>query len=236
MDAIWLWILGAIGALVTIYARSEDPVPPFRALYDYSEDETELSRVREEIKNANLKRKELSDKYESKELDDNQFDRLTKELDDRISDLEGSRKSLDTKIRKAQIVHRVLGFIVYIVLGAVFAGLLSDLISVEGLEGQISNIAKPILIGATWTSYLSVLGFRNEEKKKQEAEEKAEAERDAAKEEITKLADSAKRAIGELQVRSKADQWSGNEFAEYLDDFLSSAENAKSKFSQDPFG
>ncbi|MDI6800322.1 MAG: hypothetical protein QMD53_06645 [Actinomycetota bacterium] len=236
MDAIWLWILGAIGALVTIYARSEDPVPPFRALYDYSEDETELSRVREEIKNANLKRKELSDKYESKELDDNQFDRLTKELDDRISDLEGSRKSLDTKIRKAQIVHRVLGFIVYIVLGAVFAGLLSDLISVEGLEGQISNIAKPILIGATWTSYLSVLGFRNEEKKKQEAEEKAEAERDTAKEEITKLADTAKRAISELQVRSKTDQWSGNEFDKYFDDFFSSAENAKSKFSQDPFG
>ena len=70
MDTIWLWILGAIGALVTIYARSEDPVPPFRALHDYSDDETELSRVRMEIKNANLKRKELSDKYEAKVLDE----------------------------------------------------------------------------------------------------------------------------------------------------------------------
>jgi hypothetical protein len=35
MDPIWLYVFGAVGAILTIYARSEEPIPPFRAFHDY---------------------------------------------------------------------------------------------------------------------------------------------------------------------------------------------------------
>lgn len=206
MDAIWLYVLGAVGALVAIYARSEDPIPPFRAFYDYSEDETELVGVRQEINQANLKRKEVPEDYRSSKLTDEQFNNLVKEYDDRIADLEKTRSSLGSKIRQAQILHRFLGFVVYILLGAVFAGLLSPLITVEGLQGKISDFAKPILIGATWTSYLSVLGFRNVEKK----------------------TDSVIRAATELQDKAKKVQGGDTELAGYFENFFSSVQNAQS--------
>jgi len=235
MDAIWLYVLGAIGALIAIYARSEDPIPPFRALYDYSEDETELTDVRKKIKQATLKRENLSTKYESNELKNDQFKNLAKEYDDRIGDLEKTRAFLDTKIQKAQILHRLLGFVVYILLGGMFAGLLSNFITVEGLEGQISDIAKPILIGATWTSYLSVLGFRNEEKQKQEAEKKAVAVSDTAVDEIARLKDSVTNAVSKLQETAQVQQWGDGKVDDYLDDFFFGAEDAKHTLKQDQF-
>lgn len=202
MEAIWQYLLGGLGALLTIYARSEESIPAFRAVFDYAEQEKELSKIIRELEEARATRKQYSEIYVKKGLSDAQFDRLTKEIDDRISDNESLRRRLGRLVQIAQIVHRLTGFLVYIVLGGVFAGLLSNVINIEGVEGVVADAAKPLIIGATWTGYLSILGFRNQEQGRKEVEEKAAA----VSNELSTRIDEMGRIINNLKSSAKQDE------------------------------
>jgi hypothetical protein len=165
VDTFWLYVLGALGALLTLYARSEEPIPAFRAFFDYETLEGELEKLKAEIKKDQETRKIYSEEYRNNNFDDKKFENLTKDIDDRISDNDVIRARLEGKVQQAQIIHRALGFIFYIVFGGLFAGLLSNVITVEGLDGTLGTAVKPIVLGATWTSYLTLLGFRDQKNK-----------------------------------------------------------------------
>lgn len=172
MNPVWQYIFGGVGALLTVYIRSEESIPAFRAIFDYEEMETELSEVIRDIDEDINFRKQYTEKYAKKELEDQQFDRLFKEINSRIEASIARRTYLEGHVYRAQIGHRIFGFLVYIVLGGVFAGLLSDYIEIVGVDSTLVDAIKPLVIGATWTTYLSTLGFRRQEQVKNESEKK----------------------------------------------------------------
>lgn len=165
MDIVWLYLLGALGAILTLYIRSDEPIPSFRAFFDYEAQEVELEKVKNEITADEEIRKSYSKDYRNGVLDNSKFEYLTREIDDLIADMSMKRLSLEKRVAGAQILHRSLGFIFYVVFGSLFAGLLSNIIDVEGLEGPLSSALKPLVLGATWTTYLSLLGFRDQKNK-----------------------------------------------------------------------
>lgn len=68
---------------------------------------------------------------------------------------------------------------------------------VEGLGGDLPNFFESIVIGATWTSYLSTIGFRSGQKR---ADERIEA----GLKESTERIDAVKREITEIVAKEMA--------------------------------
>ena len=98
-------------------------------------------------------------------------DRLTTVLKTSQTELKTERErlqKLEKEIKWNQIVSRSLGFIFYIGIGGVFGALLADEIKIGDLSEDIPAYFKSIIIGATWTSYLSTIGFRTGQKRADE--------------------------------------------------------------------
>lgn len=92
-----------------------------------------------------------------------------------LSELREERQRLTTlerEIKQSQIISRTVGFLFYIVLGGIFGALLAGIVQVKGLPGHLPDYFESVIIGATWTSYLSTIGFRTGQKKTEDRIEK----------------------------------------------------------------
>jgi hypothetical protein len=121
--------------------------------------------------------------------------------------------------------------LVYIGLGSVFAGSLSNSITVEGLEGALGNAVKPLVTGATWTSYLSVLGFRNEKKGKKDAESRVDS---LSKDGDPKMGAMPSAARDLKQKKESGEDWSDEAIDVFLDDFLALSNEVQGKLQGEP--
>ena len=155
-----LFIFGMVGAVLMIYIAKQQVIPEFRSFYNVADQEAEIVRLQDSI-----------------EAEQKEIDRLQKELEtidstkaQQYKDILESRKSdrdsynsrlskLQGDVRKNQILVRSLGFVCYIILGGVFATILSSIITIDSISEDIAKYIKPIFIGATWTSFLTALGL-----------------------------------------------------------------------------
>ena len=167
-----LFLLGALGALLTIYMAKHEIIPEFRPLFDTSEKENEVSEHQEHIKNTEKHIDDIQNKLEEeKPLTEDSVTRLTIVINTSQDELRDERKRLqvlEREIKQNQIISRSVGFLIYIILGGVFGSLLADKVQVDGLNEDLPNFFKSMLIGATWTSYLSTIGFSSGPKKADE--------------------------------------------------------------------
>ena len=172
---IGLFLLGALGALLTVYLAKQEVVPEFRPLFDTSNKEKEAMEHGDHIKRTEREIDDIQAGLREKSLPGDHAQRLTTVLNASLSELTAERgrlQTLEREIKQGQLVSRSLGFLFYIVLGGVFGSLLAGRVQVEGLSGDMPNFFESIVIGATWTSYLSTIGFRSGQKK---ADERIEA-------------------------------------------------------------
>lgn len=189
---IGLFALGALGALLTVYLAKQVVIPEFRPLFDTSEMENEANEHQEHIRKTEKEIDDIQAELREESVQPDRTERLATVLESSRKELQGERRRLQTmesRIMRGQIFSRGLGFLFYIVLGGVFGSLLAGRIEVEGLTGDLPNYIQSIAIGATWTTYLSTIGFRSGQGKADnriEAVKKESAETlEALKKELT---------------------------------------------------
>ncbi len=210
---ISLFFLGAMGAILTVYLAKQEVIPEFRPLFDTSGTEKEASEHQNHINKTEKHIDDIQTKLEEKSLPDGDVTRLTtvlKTSQDELRDERTRLQTLERDIKQNQIFSRGVGFVVYIVLGGVFGSLLAGRIQVEGLSGDLPNFFKSIVIGATWTSYLSTIGISSVQKRADEITEARLAESaekfDAFKKEITKIVAQEVAKVEKAEKAEKVEQ------------------------------
>lgn len=169
------FLFGALGALLTIYLAKQEVIPEFRPLFDTLEEEKEIKQRREHIKATEKHIDEIQARLAMESLSADLTKQLTTVLETSLDELRGERQRLqvlERKLVRGQLISRGLGFLFYVVLGGVFGSLLAGRVQVEGFNGDLPRPFQAVAIGATWTSYLSTIGFRSGQKK---ADERIEA-------------------------------------------------------------
>jgi hypothetical protein len=197
---IGLFLLGALGAILTVYLARQEVIPEFRPLFDTSEREKEATEHREHIKKTEGEIDDIQSRLKEELLEADLADRLTTVLKTTLSELSAERnrqKALESEIKQGQIISRSIGFVLYIILGGVFGALLAGKVQVEGLNGDFPDYFESIVIGATWISYLSTIGVRSDQKK---VDERIEAGRQDSAEKLN----SVKKEITETLLREVA--------------------------------
>lgn len=187
MDA-GLFLLGMLGALLVVYLAKQEVVPEFRPLFDTSGAQDEAREHRDHIKKTENEIDGIQAKLrDGDSLSADQTQRLATVLNTSLSEIQVERvrlQTLEREIVRNQLISRSLGFLFYIILGGVFGFLLAGKIKVEGLSGDLPTYFQSIVIGATWTTYLSAIGFRSGQDK---ANERIEAFKKEAGERIETL-------------------------------------------------
>jgi hypothetical protein len=190
---IGLFFLGVLGAIVVLYLSKQTVIPEFRPLYDTFAKEEELARHQDHIK---ITEKDIDDnqkELKKEDLKNDQAERLKKVLDTSLSELniERSREhTLEREIMIGQIITRSLGFLIYVILGGVFGALLAGYVKVEGLSGDLPKAFESIVIGATWTTYLSTIGLKGIIKNSEEQYNAEIKKMTEEKEKLIKVVDS----------------------------------------------
>ena len=156
--------LGALGALLTVYLAKQEVIPEFRPLFDTSERESEAREHQEHIRKTEKEIDDVQEKLREESVPADLTQRLHTVLNTSLSELQDERdrlRVLERDIKQSRVLSRTLGFIFYIVLGGVFGALLAGKVKVEGLSGDLPKYFESLIIGATWTTYLSAIGFRS---------------------------------------------------------------------------
>jgi archaellum component FlaC len=165
---IVLFCLGALGALLTVYIGKQEIVPEFRPLFDTSEKEKEAIRHRNHIKLTEQHIDTIQARIENPSTSENDAKKLQFVLETSLKELQAERERLqilEHEIKQSQVISRALGFLFYIVLGGVFGSLLAGQVKIEGLSNDLSIYLQSMVIGATWITYLSVIGLNQINKK-----------------------------------------------------------------------
>lgn len=207
---IGLFLLGALGALLTVYLAKQEVIPEFRPLFDTTEKEKEARRYQDHIEMTEKHIDDIEARLEKEHLPPDEAARLETVINTRQSELKDERttlQGLEREIKQNQIISRGLGFLFYIVLGGVFGALLTGLVHVEGWTGDLPKFFQSIVIGATWTSYLSTIGFRSGQKKEDETYQAGLQETakkiDALKKEVT---DMVAKEVAKAETSEKVEQ------------------------------
>ncbi|WP_028458247.1 hypothetical protein [Chloroflexus sp. Y-396-1] len=167
MDIV-LFCFGALGALLTVYIGKQEIVPEFRPLFDTSEKEKEAIRHRNHIKLTEQHIDTIQARIEDPSTSENDAKKLQFVLETSLKELQAERERLqilEHEIKQSQVISRALGFLFYIVLGGVFGSLLAGQVKIEGLSNDLSIYLQSMVIGATWITYLSVIGLNQINKK-----------------------------------------------------------------------
>jgi hypothetical protein len=186
MSNVGLFFLGALGALLTVYLAKQEVIPEFRLIFDTADMEKEVRDHQDHIKKTEKDIDDIQGKLREESVPTDLAQRLTTVLSSSLSEVQAERErveNLERGIMRSKAFSRSLGFLSYIVLGGVFGFLLAGKIKVEGLSGDLPVYFQSIVIGATWTTYLSTIGIRSGQDKadnrieavKKEAGEKIEA-------------------------------------------------------------
>ncbi len=201
-----LFFLGVFGALVTIYFYKEgDLFPAMGSAARIKSHEIAISQLKKrvdelrtrwdaEIKdlNAMIEQYDKGDKVDvlEKKIEGQkvQIEEIAKRVRQLEEDL-GSKERLIDSERKSVLTT---GMIFYVFLGGMFATVLGK------------DFLQAIIIGAGWTSFVSVLGLKKEQQTIRELREEAEEGRSEGQEKLQNIIDDAQKKINLLQ--SELDQ------------------------------
>jgi hypothetical protein len=230
---IGLFFLGALGAILTVYLAKSEVIPEFRPIFDTSDKNKEIMNRREHIRRTEQHIDDTQAQLEKETLPE-KVRALKTLLDSSLAELGIERNRLETlerEIKQGQILSRVLGFVFYIVLGGVFGFLLAGKVNVEGLSGNLPDYFEAIIVGATWTSYLSTIGFRSGQTKANQLLEdglkKSSEKIEALKKEITK---KVTEEASEAERRGKPDEaFRADKMARILAEEIDSTKNELQK-------
>ena len=156
-----LFLIGALGALLTIYLAKQEIIPEFRPFFDAPDDE--IRQRQDHIKKTEKDIDDIEAELRDRSLPPNRIEQLSIVLNNSQLEVKAETARVHTLERKqlaSQVVSRGMGFLAYTVLGGVFGALLTGIVKVEGLSSGLPTYIQSLLIGATWTTYMSTIGFR----------------------------------------------------------------------------
>ena len=194
--------MGLLGAAIAVYLFQHLPIPEFRQLWDTSEQRKETIDLRLRIDNRRNRFDEAGGLASDHQL---------KDYTERLAQLERG-------IQRHQWITRVVGFALYLGIGGLVAGLVTDDITVEGVGDEVKAAA----IGASWTSYLAALGLRGEVTRRTDAEQSVASTVVAANSAISKVEQRVER-IEELPAGSAEGEAAKREVVETLKEIKNEA-------------
>lgn len=158
---ILTFVLGVIGALTFVFIAKQEAFPEFRPFVDIQARQKDLDTKRIELEktDADIKRWEQA-------LIDTTDSGKQSGLSGALESAKGRRtvaaqemSVIQQALDNVQRQMRLVGVFCYLVLGGAFAAIGSNFLKVEGLDESLSGLLKPMVIGATWTSFLTAMGF-----------------------------------------------------------------------------
>ena len=164
---IFLFALGVIGAFITIYVAKQEVVPEFRPLFDTSDKLQEAKELGDRIHKTRQQIDDIQTTLQSGVLPEAQLKQLGEVVESSQKELDqglGRLGRLERDIKQSQVASRTIGFLLYAVLGGVIASLLSDKVTIVGFDATLPKQFQAIFVGASWTGFLSVLGFSSTSK------------------------------------------------------------------------
>ena len=200
----WEWGLfglGISGALVTLYVATRQVVPEFRPLYDVAEQEAELRKLQDHILKTRSDVDSIQGQLRKEKLSAELGRRLESVLESAQNELSADRgreQILERLILRRTVYARSLGFLIYAGLGGVFAALLADKIEIGDVSAGASHSLSAFVIGATWMSYLSVVGLSS---LRQDAVAETEAVSETAETQIAALRAQVQQTMDALEKK-----------------------------------
>jgi hypothetical protein len=157
------FLLGLVGALLTLYLAKQVIIPEFRPLIDVTPVEESARQSRADIAKIKADIDKTRMMMTEQPLNSYYLTRVYSALD---RSLRAEQNRLDRSERRLalnQLVSRSLGFFFFVLLGGVFAALFSDQvkISLQGPSGaSLPGFFQAVVIGAGWTGLVSIFGIR----------------------------------------------------------------------------
>ncbi len=167
-----LFLLGMFGALLVTYIAQSEPIPEFRPLFDVSDDIADAKACSEDIaclrkfrasamKFVPTATATVAGPPNPPNGPSNTSPMTCTECSEVISKEEKIKQGLQRTIHRSQYISRGLGFLIYVVMGGVLAGLLTEHVQISLTStSAVPDTLKAFLIGATWISYLTVIGIQ----------------------------------------------------------------------------
>jgi hypothetical protein len=93
--SIGLFLLGALGALLTVYLAKQEVIPEFRAIYDKSNDEIEIGQRQDHIKKTEKDIDDIQARLREEPLPDSLAQRLEKVLESSLTEIRDERTRLE---------------------------------------------------------------------------------------------------------------------------------------------
>lgn len=220
-----LFVLGAIGALITAYIAKGEAIPEFRATVDVSDKEIEARRLRAHYAETQTRIDTLQTELEKPDITPGRAERLQMVISSSQQELESDSsrlRDLEPSIDRNRGLARFLGVLFYVGLGGVFGALLTGRVHVEGVTEGLPTFYQSIAIGATWTTWLNTVGIKaREQKVEQQAQTEvervtAEAKKPAA--ELEQIRDELTRLRNDVAKAETSDARDNPEIAFKIDD------------------
>lgn len=179
--------LGLLGALVTIYLFLGESLPSMGGKAEYESLRLEL----EDFKDRRDKTLRAREKFARGETDDTPADQLRAQ-DELSADYNATITRLESQLARERWRLYLMGFPVYLVLGAAFAVLFA------------SNALQAILVGFGWTALADRIGLKRELEVKREKKDRQIQELEEVASEQTKRAQNLAKSSADLKARLNA--------------------------------
>lgn len=157
------FLLGFAGALLTVYLFKNTPIPEFPPVDDVKEASEDALKTRAQLEKRQAEVDAIQDELRTDPSNAPNLTRIIRAIEPLIAGDRARLGQLERRIRTSQMFSRALGFAAFIILGGVVAALLAGRVKVSAAGGDatLPEGAQALLIGATWTTFLSALGFRS---------------------------------------------------------------------------
>lgn len=195
---------GAAGALVTAYI-GKGTIPEFPAFFDVAETTQQLMALRTRVKATNAHIDRVQQKLETDHLTPGVAEQLRVVVQSSLDELHTDGDAIkrhEQALQRTESISRVLGFVCYIGLGALFAVLLTGRVQITGLGVATSDYIEALIIGAGWITFLSTLGLRT---RLEGADKALEAGLARTDEELARVRGEALKLVAQAVAQAKSE-------------------------------
>jgi hypothetical protein len=200
---VGLVIAGAIGALIAIFVRKQDvtwDAPLWGDTADLIKQRAAAAeRVQKTQNDLDALQDILAQGVDAADLE--RLRLLALAYENGLNSDKTTHTQLERSIDRRNIVSRIAGFILYVVIGGFLAAFLASRVTIEGFTTGFPDYLKAVPIGFAWTSVLSLFGIKVVEGKYdvriQEAKTEVANEIEEAKKRIERMLKPAASADSE---------------------------------------
>ncbi len=209
-------VAGWVGAAAVLLVLQEEVVPELRALFDTADDVEAITALRDRLRGTGAEidvvQAQLSSSDELSESALTRKQELLRSLEREREADSSELQRREATVRRHQLIVRTVGYVFFVVIGGLVAGLLADQFNAEGISSEL----QAVIIGGSWISILSGIFSRQRTAMLRDLQKSiARSEEAAAKtdKEVHKLRELASRTVepdghsrGREQIRAQAER------------------------------